>query len=232
MLSPGERKRERQNETESQRNADTAVSAADAILLSMTQIESWMFPASRRRSKLLTLLTMEARRGVFSESSSRHRGQYEVHPSCDYVSLLMAAEIVMQTVRNSFFILLSYKAFPSSEKWKYIVTVAWCFNASIKWVESAAFGCLLNSLKSAVGRVLDWLQWLEDYFYVVQLQKLKFQSTSKTAKDITESLEYSDTVCYLIPGIFFYALLSLTNLLLLISFTLLRNVMFDLEFSL
>lgn len=51
-------------------NANTAVSAADAVLLSVTQKESWMFPTSRRRSKLLTLVTMEARFGV-SESFPR-----------------------------------------------------------------------------------------------------------------------------------------------------------------
>lgn len=49
-------------------NANAAVSAADAVLTSMTQKESRMFPTSRRRSKLLTLVTMEARFGV-SESS-------------------------------------------------------------------------------------------------------------------------------------------------------------------
>lgn len=91
----------------------------DAAPLSVTQIESWMLPTSRRRSKLLTSPTMEARRGVFSESSSRH--WYEVHPGCDYVSLLMAAEIVTQLVRMSCFILSGY----SCEKWKY--TVACCF---------------------------------------------------------------------------------------------------------
>lgn len=46
---------------DTRRNANTAVSTADAVLLSMTQIESWTFATSRHRSKLLTSLTMEAR---------------------------------------------------------------------------------------------------------------------------------------------------------------------------
>lgn len=64
---------------ERQRNASTAVSAADPVLLSMTQIKSLMFQMLRRWSKLLTLLTMEARLGVES--------------GCDYADLFMASMI-------------------------------------------------------------------------------------------------------------------------------------------
>jgi len=45
------------------RTANTGVSAADAILLSMTQKELRRFPTSMRRSKLLTLLRTKASRG-------------------------------------------------------------------------------------------------------------------------------------------------------------------------
>lgn len=78
---------------ETRRNANTAVSAADSVLPSVTQIESWTFPTSWRRSKLLTLLTMEARLGVSSESSSRCRAGDEVESSSDYASLFLAAGI-------------------------------------------------------------------------------------------------------------------------------------------